>query len=132
MVSAITIRPSTVAKKQSVDLSKLTADFLGDIPVTFAITTKQSKEAGGITPGGTTVTLSATINTLTLNLGGQYQIGQSSTSGFATVSGNTLSFDPDAAVGSSLQLGIKMSSGTICILAITKKTENTYVFSYKE
>lgn len=132
IVSAITVRPSTISKKPSVDLSKLTADFLDNIPVTFAITTKQSKEAGGVTPGGTTVTLSATLQNLTLNLGGQYQIGQGSTDGFAAVSGNTLTFDPNAAVGSSIQLGIKVSSGNMRILAITKKTENTYVFSYKE
>ena len=132
IVSAITIRPSTVEKAPSVDVSKLTADFLGEISVTFAITTKQSLEAGGLTPAGTTVTLSGTLNNLTIDLGGQYQISDSSTKNFATITGNTLTFDPEAAIGSSLQLGINLSGGTRRILVITKQTESTYIFSYKE
>lgn len=132
VVSAITIRPSTVTRKPSVDISNLTAEFLDGIPVTFAITTKQSKEAGGVTPGGTTVTISSSLQTLTLDLGGQYQVGSGSTEGFASVTGNTVTFDPEAAVGSSLQLGIKVSSGSLRVLAITKKSATTYVFSYKE
>lgn len=131
-VSAVTIRPSTVERQPAVDVSKLTADFLGDIPVTFAITTKQSKDAGGVTPGGTTVTISATLNELTIDLGGQYQIGSGSTPGFATINGNKLTLDSKATLGSSLQIGINMSGGVRKILTVTKKTENTFVFSFKE
>ena len=131
-VSAVTIRPSTVERQPAVDVSKLTAAFLGNIPVTFAITTKQSKKAGGVTPGGTTVTISATLNELTVDLGGQYQIGNGSTPGFATINGNKLTLDPKADVGSSLQIGINMSGGIRKILTVTKKTENTFIFSFKE
>lgn len=132
VISAVTIRPSTVEKMPNVDLSKLTADFLGDIPITFAVTTKQSKEAGGLTPTGTSVTISATLTDLTIDFGGQYQVNSSSTAGFAAISGNTLTFNPDAALGSSLQIGINVTGGTRRILTITKKTDSTYVFSYKE
>ena len=131
-VSAITIRPSTVAKKPSMDVSKLTASFLKNIPVTFAITTKQSLAAGGVTPAGTTVTLSATLNSITIDLGGQYQVGDNSTKGFVSISGNTLTFDPESKIGSSVQLGINLSGGIRRILIITKQTDSTYVFSYKE
>ena len=132
VVTGLTFRMSTVERKPSVDLSKLTAAFLDDIPVTFAITTKQSKEAGGVTPAGTSITVSSTIQTLTLDLGGQYQIGENSTAGFGTITGSTLSLDPNAKVGASLQIGMKLSGNTRRILIITKNTENTYLFSYKE
>lgn len=132
VVTGVTIRPSTVSKKPSVDISALTADFLDEIPLTFALTTKQSKEAGGVTPGGTSVTLSATVNILRLDLGSQFQVSDSSTQGFATLDGNVLTFDPDAAVGASLRIGIKQSGGVLKTLTIVKKTENTYVFSFKD
>lgn len=132
VVAAVTVRPSTVEKKPAVDISALTADFLGDIPLTFAITTKQSKTAGGVTPGGTTVTMSTTVQTLTLDLGGQFQFSDSSTQGFATLDGNMLTFDSNAAVGSSVRIGIKQSGGTLKTLSILKKSETTYVFSYKD
>ena len=132
IVTAVTIRPSTVERKKAVDISVLTADFLDSIPVTFAITTKQSKTAGGVTPGGTTVTLSASITKLNLDLGGQFQMSDSSTQGFATLDGKVLTLDPNAAVGATVRIGIKQSGSSLRTLTIQKKTDKTIVFTYGE
>lgn len=131
-VSAVTLRPSTVERKPSMDLSALTAEFLADIPVTFAIVTKQSKEAGGVTPGGTTVTISATLESLSLDLGSQFQLSDGSSQSFVQIDGNKLTFSKEAAVGSSARIGIKLSGGVRKTLVIIKNTENTYIFSYKD
>lgn len=131
VVTAITVRPSTVERKPSVDVSKVNTGLIGDIPVTFSITSKQSKEAGGVTPGGTTVTVSASLLTWKLDLG-QYQLNDNSTPGFATIEGSLLTFDPQAALGSQLVINIKQSGGTMKTLRIEKKTENTYTFAYED
>lgn len=54
-----------------------------------------------------------------------------STTGFAKIEGNILTFDPDAAVGSQLKIGIKQSGGVLKTLRIEKKSENTYTFLYE-
>ena len=95
-----------------------------------SITTKQSKEAGGVTPGGATLTLSASITRLTVNLGGGAQLSQDSTAGFAQLDGNDLVLDANAAVGATAKIGIKQSDGTKALL-ITKKTADTIVIVYQ-
>lgn len=129
-VSEIILRPSTVEKKPSTNASALDAAMLENINLVFSITTKQSKEAGGVTPGGASLILSSTITQLSLNLGGQAHLSSDSTEGFVQQEGNTLVFSPDAAVGATAKLGIKQSGGTKA-LVITKKTADTLVIMYK-
>lgn len=130
VVTEIMLRPSTVEKKPSTDVSVLNAAILGNIKLTFGITVKQSKQTGGVTPGGTSVILSSSITQLSLDLGGQAQLSSDSTEGFAKLDGNLLTFAADAAVGATAKLGIKQSGGTKA-LAITKKTADTIVIMYK-
>ena len=131
-VSALTFRPSTVERKLSVDMSVLDAQFLKDIPLTFAITMKQSKEAGGVTPGGTSVTLSSSVTTLRLDLGGQYKLSQTDGPSLGSLDGSVLTIDPSAPVGAVLRIGIRQSGGDLRTLTITKKTADTLVFTYKD
>lgn len=132
VVTSIVIRPSTVERKPSVDISALDASFLEDIPLTFAITTKQSKETGGVTPGGTAVTLSATIQTMRLDLGGQSKLDSSGDPLLGSLDGSVLKINPEAPIGSSLRIGIKQAGGDLRTLTIVKKTAGTLVFSYKD
>lgn len=129
-VTEIVFRLSTVEKKPATDVSALHMHILGGIKLSFSITTKQSKEAGGVTPGGTSLTLSSDITGLSLNLGGQSQLSQDSTTGFAQLDGNELVFSADAAVGATAKIGIKQSAGTKA-LVITKKTADTIVIMYQ-
>lgn len=129
-ISEIVLRPSTVEKKPSTDASMLTAEVLGDIRLIYSVTTKQSKEAGGVTPGGTAVTISATVGRLTLDVGGQAKLSQDSTGGFATLEGSVLSFASEAPVGAVAKLGIQQNGGTKA-LHIVKKTADTIVITYQ-
>ena len=131
-ITGITLRPSTVARKPATDASALTADLLGSIPLTFAITTKQSKTAGGVTPGGTSVTVSASLTALQLELGGQPQLSQESTEGFASLDGTVLTLRKDAAVGAAAMIGIKQADGSRRTLHIAKKTAETLVITYRD
>jgi len=89
-VTEIVFRLSTVEKKTATDVSALNMEMIEGIKLSFSITTKQSKEAGGVTPGGTSLTLPSDITRLSLNLGGQSQLSQDSTTGFAQLDGNEL------------------------------------------
>ncbi len=129
-VKEIILRPSTVEKKPSVNVSALTKKLLGDVSLTFGITVKQSKEAGGITPGGTSVTVSASITQLNLDLGGQTKLGEDSTEDFVSLDGKILRINPNAAVGATAKLGIKQGGGNKALI-ITKKTNDTIIFKYQ-
>lgn len=130
-VAEITLRLSTVEKKPSADISALDEAMLGGIKLTFSITTKQSKEAGGVTPPGTGITISSTVVQLSLDLGGQIQLSKDSTAGFVQLDGNTLVFDPEAAVGASARIRIKQQEGSRA-LVMTKKTADTIAILYRE
>jgi len=129
-VTEIVFRLSTVEKKTATDVSALNMEMIEGIKLSFSITTKQSKEAGGVTPGGTSLTLPSDITRLSLNLGGQSQLSQDSTTGFAQLDGNELVLSADAAVGAIAKIGIKQSAGTKT-LVITKKTADTIVIIYQ-
>lgn len=129
-LSAVVLRPSTVSRKTATDVSVLTAQLLGDTPVTFAINTKQSKQAGAVTPKGTTVTVSATLTQIKLDLGGQAQLSKEGAEGFAAYENGILTLDPNAQAGAYAQIGIRMTDGTGS-LRIVKKTADTLVFAYQ-
>lgn len=130
MVTEIVLRLSTVEKRPSTDVSALHASMLGNIKLSFSITTKQSKEAGAVTPGGTSLTLSSTVTLLSVNLGGQAKLSQDSTSGFAQLDGNNLVLSSNTEVGATAKIDIKQSGGTKA-LVITKKTAETIVITYQ-
>ncbi len=129
-VCEIVFRMSTVEKKPASDVSKLDQQFLGDIKLSFSLTSKQSKEAGGVTPGGTSLTLSSTITKLFLHLGQGAQVKDDSTEGFVILDGNALTFSSDAPIGATAKIGIKQSGGTKALL-ITKKTKDTITIKYQ-
>ncbi|MBR3836978.1 MAG: hypothetical protein IKJ74_02420 [Clostridia bacterium] len=130
VVTEVTLRLSTVEKKPKVDISALTADLLGGIKLSFAITAKQSKEAGAVTPTGTSLTLSATVTELGIHLGGQAQLSADSTQGFITLEGSRLILSSSAAVGATAKIGIKQSGGTKALI-LTKKTAETVEIQYR-
>ena len=130
VVTQVTFRLSTVEKRPATDASGLKLETLGGATLSFSITTKQSKEAGGVTIGGSSLTLPATVQTMSVNLGGQTQLSDDSTAGFVTLDGTNLTFDPTAPVGAVAKVGIKQSGGTKA-LVITKETADTIVIGYR-
>ncbi|MBO5867487.1 MAG: hypothetical protein J6Q54_01105, partial [Oscillospiraceae bacterium] len=130
VIAEVGLRLSTIDRKPATDVSQLDIKALGDAKISFSITTKQSKEAGNITPGGTSLTISAAILKLAVNLGGNAQLSSDSTTGFVKLEGNALHFDPDAAVGAVAKIGIKQSGGTKALM-ITKKTADTIMIVYQ-
>jgi len=129
-VSQIVLRMSTVEKRPSTDASALDAQMLDGITLSFSITTKQSREAGGVTPTGTTLILPIALTQLSLDLGGQTQVGKDATAGFVQLDGNTLVLLPKAGVGATAKIGIKQAGGTKA-LVVTKKTADTVELMYQ-
>ena len=129
-VTEIVLRMSTVEKKPSADVSALDMATIGNAKLSFSITTKQSKDAGSVTPGGTNLTLSSAITELSVDLGGQAQLSSDSAKDFVRLDGNKLVLSPNASVGATANIGIKQSDGAKT-LTITKKTADTVVIMYK-
>lgn len=110
-VSDVILRPSTVAQKPITDNSSMTYADYGKIKLSLEIATKQSKLAGGITPGGTTVILSSSIPSIALNLDGVMVADKGNTAGFVTMSSGVATFDTDAAVNATAKIGVKTADG---------------------
>ncbi len=130
-VTEIIFRLSTVEKKPHTDATKFTSDLLSGIRLSFGITAKQSKEAGGVTPSGTSLTLPSCVTELSLILSGQAQLSGDSDRNFARLEGTRLTLSPDAAVGASAKIGIKQSDGNK-VLIVTKKEQNSFTILYQE
>lgn len=74
--------------------------------------------------------MSTSVAQLSVDLGGQAQLSNDSTEGFATLDGKTLTLYSDAEVGATAKIGIKQSGGTKALI-ITKKTADTIVIMYQ-
>lgn len=130
-VTEIVLRLSTVEKKPETDLTGLDLAGLGDPKLSFSVTTKQSKEAGGVTPTGTRMILPTSVRALEAELGGPVKPSEDSTKGFVKLENGVLTLSPAAKVGAVATLGIKTSAGKRT-LVITKKTAQTVVITYQE
>ena len=124
------LRLSTVEKRPDTDVSALDASILDGIKLSFSITTKQSKDAGGETPVNTSLILPSAITQFSLDAGGQSQLSKDSTDGFVQLDGTVLEISSDAAVGAAARIGIKQAGGTKT-LVIVKKTADTIVVTYQ-
>jgi len=129
-VTEIVLRLSTVEKRPDTDVSALDASILDGIKLSFSITTKQSKDAGGETPVNTSLILPSAITQFSLDAGGQSQLSKDSTDGFVQLDGTVLEISSDAAVGAAARIGIKQAGGTKT-LVIVKKTADTIVVTYQ-
>lgn len=129
-VTAITLRPPTSAQYQRADVTALTAELLSDVDVTVAVTTKQSKEAGNITPSGAALLLSSTLSSFSLDLDGQAELYGNSTPGFVTLDGRMATVNSNVAVGSQARVIVKLSGGKYRMMTFVLTDGDTLTLTY--
>ncbi len=129
-VTSIILRPSTLAQKPTSDLSVLTASVLHGVDITVAVNTKQSMSAGNITPSGATLVLSRTLTSFQIDMDGQMELHESSTAGFLTLNGRTVTVNEAAELGSNAKVMVKLSGGKYRMLTFVLKSDNTLSVTY--
>lgn len=130
-VSEVILRPSTVAQKPITDNSAMKFADYGNIKLSLEIATKQSKLAGGVTPGNTTVIISSTVPSIALNLDGVMVADKGNTAGFVTMSSGKATFDADAAVNATAKIGVKTADG-YRTFTFTKTSADKITVVYKD
>ena len=131
-VTAITFRPPTSGKSKKEDVSALRADILSGVEVSVAITTKQGKTAGNITPSGSALALSSDITSISLDLDGQMELHESSDADFLSLNGRNVALNKDAPLGSSAKIIVKLSGGKYRMMTFVKTDNNTISLTYTE
>ena len=127
-ISEITLRPAANEKRGNV--SGLTSAKLGNAALRVATTVKQSKADGSVTASNSVLTLSASIASFALDLGGTPELRDGGTVGFVTLDGSTVNLDPAAAAGSSAKIIVKLSGGAYRMATITKADNATIKIIY--
>ncbi len=120
-VTEITLRPG--ANETRGDASKLTKELLNGADVRVSATVKQSKADGGVTATGSVLLLSSSLTEFALDMGGTPEVRDNATPGFLTLSGSTVTLNPNASPGSSAKIIVKLSNGSYRMMTFVK-TEN--------
>ena len=109
-ITAITLRPPTSTKKNTSDLSSLTADILSNAKLTIAITTRQSKTEGSITPSESSLILSPTLTSFDVDVDGTPELYKNNND-LITLNGSTVTINKSAPAGSEAQIIVRLSDG---------------------
>ncbi|MBE6793311.1 MAG: hypothetical protein E7532_00005, partial [Ruminococcaceae bacterium] len=126
-----TIRFSSNASKPDTNTVALTEESFEGLALTLhANNTENSLAAGGIANDGSTVTMSSTVNTYTVNMDGDIVMGHTSNAGFVTLDGTTVTVNANAPAGSKAIIGTANSDGTYRTMTFVQKADGTYQITY--
>ncbi|MBQ7624333.1 MAG: hypothetical protein IJS65_03540 [Clostridia bacterium] len=129
-VTEVTLRPFMTERKPVSDLSSLSAETLKDTRVTFAVNVKQSKQAGSVTPAGSSVLLSPTLTSFYVDLSGTPELRDGGTAGYLTLENGHLTVDTSKSAGSSGKIIVKLSGGKYRLLTITAEKDGSTKLAY--
>ncbi len=127
----VTIRFSSNESKPDTNTSALTAESFEGLAVTLhANNTENSLAAGGVANDGSTVTVSDTVTSFTVNMDGDVVMGHTSHAGFVNLDGTTVTVNPDAPAGAKAIIGVANSDGTYRTMTFENKQDGTYKITY--
>ena len=129
-ITNVVIRFPSNAKKPSINTADLTAASFEGIGLTLHANNAQSASAGGIAQNGATVTMSSSVTSFNVDLGGTVVMGDSSADGFLILNGSSVTLDPYAGTGATAIIGVKNSDNTYRTLTFVLYANGTYVVTY--
>lgn len=129
-VTGIVIRPkATTQGGQVSDLSGLKYADFGTAEITFAVSLASSSAAGGASVDGASVIMSASVEEMTLDLGGQIIADEGNADAFMTLKDGKLTINAYAASGSVCRFYVNYG-GKIRTLTFTMKTDGKFSAEY--
>lgn len=129
-ISAVVLRPSTNARKPVTDASALTADDLSGVELILSVTTRQSAEAGSVSPDGSRIILSDTLTSFKLDLGGAAEISTQHPAGFVAYRDDQLMIDRSAPAGAEAVIRIITNKGAARTLTLTKSSNSAIIVTF--
>ncbi len=130
-VTDVVIRMAANSRFINKDATALTEKVFEAINLTIAANTdgKGSATEGSAALDGATLKLNGGINTFNVNLEDTLTLSSTSTAGFVTLSGNTVTVN-NAQAGAKAYIGIDNGDGTYKALTIAYSSNNTYTITY--
>ncbi len=128
-VTAVYIRFSSNASLPDKNTVELSSTAFGTLTPTIAANVTSGSN-GNASIDGSTITMNDTVTTFTADLGGDITKGDTTDSGFVTVSGTTVTVDPTAPAGATAVIGASDGSGTYRTMTIVNGGDGTYKITY--
>lgn len=126
-----TIRFSSNTSKLDTNTIALTEESFEGLTLTLhANNTENSLAAGGIAGDGSTVTMSSTVTSYTVNMDGDIVMGHTNRTDFVTLDGTTVTVNTDVPAGSKAVIGTANSDGTYRTMTFLMKADGTYKITY--
>lgn len=127
----VTIRFSSNASKPDTNTVSFTSESLEGLTLTLhANNTANSLTAGGIANDGSTVTMSSSITSFTVNMDGELVMGHTNQTGFVALDGTTVTVNTNAPAGSKAIIGTANDDGTYRTMTFELKADGTYKITY--
>ncbi len=125
-VTAVSVAFKTNINFPDQNIVNYTDDTFKSVPLTVqAVSTTQSSSLDGAF-----ITMSADLTTFTADLGGDIVMGDSTDAGFVTVSGTTVTVNPDVPSGATAVIGSSDGNGTYKTMTIVNGGDGTYKITY--
>ncbi len=130
-VTAVYVRFSSNASLPDKNTVEFTADSFGSVVPTIAANATSGSN-GNASIDGSTITMNDTVTTFTADLGSGATIvmGDTTDTGFVTVSGSTVTVDPTAPAGATAVIGVSDGSGTYRTITFVNGGDGTYKMTY--
>ena len=127
----VTIRFSSNESKPDTNAVMFTEESFEGLTLTLhANNTQNSLAAGGIASDGSTVTMSSSITSFTINMDGDLVMGHTNQTGFVTLDGTTVTVNTNAPASSKAIIGTANSDGTYRTMTFEMKADGTYKITY--
>ncbi|MDO4749175.1 MAG: hypothetical protein Q4A12_08390, partial [Eubacteriales bacterium] len=108
------------------NLVDYTDDTFGSVPLTI----KYTESTNTSSLDGASMSLSADLTTFTADLGGTIETGDTTSTGFVSVSGTTVTVDPTVPAGSIAVIGAPDGNGTYRTMTFVNGGDGTYKVTY--
>ncbi len=129
IINDYVIRPASASYSSEKDMTSLTGEAFKGADITFAVNTKKSSSLGGVTPNGTSIVMSNSVNKFKVDLGGKIEFSLNDT-GFLLYDGTYFKISDYAEPNNTTKIGVQLDDGTYRTFTFVFNKNGTYTISY--
>ena len=132
IITDYVIRPASASYSSVKDISALTGDVFTGADVTFAVNMTKSSALGGVTPTGTSIIMSQSVDKFKADLGGDIVFAQGNTPNFLTYDGEYFTINHNATPNSKVKIGVLNNDKTYRTFEFVFNKNGTYTINYTD